>query len=320
MVKNIISNIKAFLKLDLKRELKESKKEILQLKEDLFELKNKILFHDIINYFENNPSPEYTEELEYLKKYRKVNAFPYEQVKNIDKPLTFFDEKKQLPYVIHYGKKLYFPIHWKLNHIEEVYKNYIERENLLGGGYTNKAPHKYQTESFCVNEGDIVLDIGSAEALFSLNIIEKAKHIYIFEADSMWLKPLHATFEPYKDKVTIINKLVSDKDTDKEVQLETCLKTDKKDTLFIKMDIEGFETVVLNNSKNFLNKLQNVKIVACTYHKHDDANKIKKVFDELGFCSEFSEGNILFIYGDEDLKPPYFRKGVIRATKTQVEL
>ena len=43
----------------------------------------------------------------------------------------------------------------------------------------------------------------------SLEIIEEAKHVYLFEQDEQWLEAIRATFEPWQAKVTIVQKYVS---------------------------------------------------------------------------------------------------------------
>ena len=70
---------------------------------------------------------------------------------------------------------MYFPETYPVNWAEDLYKNYIETENILGGNYKEKSPHQYQTDEFYIKEGDILLDIGSAEALVALDVIEKVK-------------------------------------------------------------------------------------------------------------------------------------------------
>jgi len=41
-----------------------------------------------------------------------------------------------------------------------------------------------------------------------LNAIEKVSKIILFETNVNWVEALNATFEPWKDKVTIVNKFV----------------------------------------------------------------------------------------------------------------
>ena len=52
--------------------------------------------------------------------------------------------------------------------------------------------------------GKVFVDVGCAEGYSSLEIIEEAKHVYLFEQNESWLEAIRATFEPWKDKVTIV--------------------------------------------------------------------------------------------------------------------
>lgn len=287
------------------RNASDFKKEIVQLKSELF-------YYKVLAYFNDNPSPEYKNETAYLKETGKLITFPYRQLQTILNIEGGYDKVKKMPYVLHNNKRLFFPDNWSLNGAKHVYANYIETENILGGGYSEKAPHQYLTEEFNIDERDVVIDVGAAEGLFLLDVIERIKKAYILEPDKGWLKTLRATFEPYKDKVTIIEKYATDIDSANETKLDSCIDVTSQ-SLFIKMDVEGFEQKVLNGATNLLAH-KNVKVACCTYHKQNDAFELDNFFKSKGFETAFSEGYILFPY-DENIQPPYFRKGMIRARK-----
>lgn len=100
------------------------------------------------------------------------------------------------------------------------------------------------------------MDIGAAEGLLSLDCVETACIVYIVEADPVWIPALTATFEQLKDKCTIVNKFVSDHNDNTNIRLDTLLCNESNHQLFIKMDIEGGETNVLNASKEWLTSLK----------------------------------------------------------------
>ena len=287
------------------RNVSNFKKEIVQLKSELF-------YYKVLTYFNDNPSADYRDETAYLKETGKLTAFPYRQLQTISNIEGGYDKVKKMPYVLHNNKRLFFPAEWSLNGAKHVYANYIETENILGGGYSEKAPHQYLTEDFNINENDIIIDVGAAEGLFLLDIIEKIKKAYIIEPDRGWLKTLRATFEPYRDKVTIIEKYATDIDSISETKLDSCVDA-RGQSVFIKMDVEGFEQKVLCGATNLLAQ-KNVKVACCTYHKQNDALELDNFFRNKGFQTAFSDGYILFPY-DENIQPPYFRKGMIRAQK-----
>ncbi len=72
-----------------------------------------------------------------------------------------------------------------------------------------------------VKDNDILSDIGAAEGNFSLSVIDKVQHVYLFETDNDWIEALEKTFEPWKEKVSIIHKFVGNKDTDTCITLDS---------------------------------------------------------------------------------------------------
>lgn len=287
---------------------------ISNLQEDILSVRKEI----IEIYFDTHKdiANQYRSEICYLKSIQAMEPFPYPQIKRIDKPISGYDDKQKLPFVIHRNKHLYFPDNWSPALASKVYCNYIERENLLGGGYTEKAPHQYVTDSFQVEQNDIVVDAGCAEALFALDSIEKAKHIYLLEADTIWLKPLQTTFAPYKNKVTIIPKILSGEISENSITLNSLFNKYSNESFFIKMDIEGAEESVIQESKEFLTSQNKIKLACCTYHRARHAETISSLLKDLGYTFEFSNGYMLFPL-DKNQQPPYFRKGLIRATRVR---
>lgn len=277
------------------------KREIIRLK----------LLIELLAYYVVNRHWEYRREFRFWLR-NGHRAVPYPTIKRIV-PDGGWDERVNLPYVNHKGKRLYYALK-SLKEALRQYKFSIEDENLLGGGYKEKAPHQYQTETFKVEDGDILVDVGCAEAILALDVIDKVGHAFLFESDPKWIPALEATFAPYKEKVTIIGKYVGNRDSQSSVRLDTALSCVSGRNMFIKMDIEGNELEVLRSSEEFLKVQDNIKVACCTYHKSGDAEEIKRFFEKIGYHTEFSEGVMWFIYYDYPT-PPYFRHGVIRAKK-----
>lgn len=246
-----------------------------------------------------------------------LTVFPYRRVNKIPSVEGGIDEALQLPYVIHKGKRLYFPNSYSLDKCLRMYESYISEECLLGGKFLEKQPHQYLTETFTVEKGDVLVDVGCAEALLSLDSIEKVSKVYLFEFEPMWISALNATFKDYMHKVVIINKYVSDQDTDTTITLKTALRNEQGKQLFVKMDIEGAEVDVLNGSRDYFSNISNMKIACCTYHKQHDEEVIPQILSELGFDYEFSDGYMLFYDVSNMQYPdfPYFRHGLVRAHK-----
>ena len=232
--------------------------------------------------------------------------FPYNFVFNYDfkKVEVNYDNIKGLFYVNHNGKKLYYSREYKTKKDVQIqyYCICIEQDE--------KSPHKYLCENiYKINKGDVVVDIGAAEGNFALDYINEISHLYIFEANEEWIFALSATFEPWKEKVTIVNKYVSNIDNEKCVTLNSFLEN--KVVNCVKIDVEGAEILILEKSdKIFKNSPLNLFI--CTYHNQEDASIFEKLLTSNGFICSFSQGYMLFTL--RKLGPPYFRKGLIRAT------
>jgi hypothetical protein len=315
----IITKIIKFTKRKLKKFFFRSN---IDLQEEIKDLNDKIeglrlenLYLTIMRYFDNHDKSLYLNEIKYLEKKGELDVFPYEYMKRFEDSEVFYDKIEKLNYVLHENKKLYFPIELSVEDIKWSYANYIENENLLGGNYKEKNPHQYITDRFFVDKDDVILDLGSAEALFALHHVDTAKFIIIVENNPLWSKALEATFRPYKNKVKIINKIVSNFKSDESITLDEIMNEFPKAKFFIKMDLEGVEKDILQSNTLTFSKYPSFKIACATYHNNDDAQIIEQILKDYGFNIEFSEGYLLFLYDEFELKPPYFRKGILRASK-----
>ena len=254
---------------------------------------------------------EYQREISRLLALGRFTGYPSQEDMTVEVE-SGFDDSLRLPYVIHKGKHLYFPRKYSVAQAVVAYKGYICGDRLLGKG-EDFAPHQYQSKEFQVHDGDVVVDVGCAEALFSLDVIEQASKVYLIERDGIWKAPLLATFAPYKDKVVFVQKLVSDKDGRATVSLPSLLKSETASPLFIKMDIEGYEPKVVRTLLPLLRERDGITLSCCTYHNNEDATILEQLFQQVGYRYEFSKGYMLFARYDQPAAP-YFRHGVIRAS------
>lgn len=96
-----------------------------------------------------------------------------------------------------------------------------------------RSAHRY-VDSYEELKGKTLLDIGAAEAIFTLDTIEYIDHAYLFECDESWIEALEATFAPYKEKITIVRKYVSDVNDEDNITLDTFFRDEGKsiDNLF----------------------------------------------------------------------------------------
>lgn len=277
----------------------------------LSELKSRYRKCKIISYLscpKNDTTAEKQEIVNYLK-HNHLSVFPYEYTRKYDsKHIRLYISNivggGKMRYVLQEGKRLYFKRNWSEEQIQVYYNGLLIEQDAM-------SPHRYETSTFHVCEGDVVVDAGAAEGNFALSVVEKVKKIYLFEADETWIEALTATFAPWKDKVVIVNKYLSDSDKENCVTLDTFFGNEKID--FIKADIEGAERQLLAGAKAILPRQTPIKMVLCTYHKHDDAVVLSQMLVEKGFYTEFSNGYMIFFY--DKFKPPYLRRGLIRGVK-----
>ena len=213
---------------------------------------------------------------------------------------VYFDKDYQLYYVMHQGKRLFFPSEDMTMWLIKNGYNELNKEQDLA------SPHRYVNNAEELR-GKTLLDIGAAEGIFALEVIEYVEKVYLFECDEKWIKPLEATFAPWKNKVKIIQKMVTDRDIDNEMSLYKLFEVEQLKNVFIKMDIEGNEQIVLNSSVDILAKRDDIRLAVCTYHLADDKEKIESLFVSLGYKYHFTNG---YFYIDRQ-----FRKAVIRAGK-----
>ena len=304
VIRNFFRNFHLLGKFDLQENYFDRLHEIDQLRSAI-----------ICLYYKENPdeAKQYVDELEYLKNKRLFDMFPYCQVNTLETDCVTakIDKRNNLPYVLHEGKKLFFPSYWSLKEVSEKYRYYIERENLVGGKFASKAPHQYQSDQFKIESGDVLLDIGCAEGLIALDSIDDVKKVYLYEADPLWLPALRATFAPYKDKVVIINKWVGDRDDQTSVTLNSSVQEGADEHYFVKMDIEGAEELVVRGNSDFF-RGKKIKAACCTYHKYEHYENLNNIFENWGYSISSSDGYML-CFMDGVFQWPYFRKGIIRA-------
>ena len=315
----MLMNAINFFRFNLKKEISITQEELLGMKTNLRHLKQEILYLQILNYYNNHSSLSYESEINYLKTIGQIALFPYKQLSRLNHVEVGYDKCNNLPYVIHRQYKLYYPSSWSLNAVKENYIGLVEEQAILGGKFMEKSPHQYLTDTFQLKNNDIVLDIGAAEGLFALDIVPFVKKVYIYECETQWILPLKETFKPFAEKVKIINKKVSNVDNQYEVRLDTSIEHEDIESIFMKLDIEGSEVMVIEENVKLLKKKYDIRVSCCTYHKHGDAESLKGFFEKIDFTTEFSEGYMIYVH-DENIKPPYFRKGLIRAKNNTTPL
>lgn len=216
-----------------------------------------------------------------------------------------YDKEKKLYFAIFNKKKMYFSRSLDTKEKAITYYRSILLEQDV------KSPHRYLTDIFDIPKGATVIDAGVAEGNFSLSIIENVKKIFLFEPDEKWIEALQYTFEPFKNKVHIIKKNLSNYINEFTTTIDESLGDETID--FIKMDIEGEELYALQGAKKSINKSKEMKCVICTYHQEFAHEVISNYLEKNGFELETSIGYMWF--PESSLRAPVLRRGIIRAKK-----
>lgn len=255
---------------------------------------------------------KYADEISFFCNASRIEPIPYQKRPDAIAEKSYlgsYDKDVRLPFVVHDGKRLYFPRTESLYGAVRSYRYFLEEEGLLGHGLRLKSPHSYITEAHHVEPGDTVIDIGCAEALFALHYAETASHIYLYESLPCWREPLACSFRPFIGKTTIFEKLVGG-GGGQTVKLSDTIEIASDIPCFVKMDVEGYEKDVLCGSKDFFLS-HKVKLSCYTYHRQEDAENISSLLREWGYKVSFSDGYMICLMNG--LHPPYFRKGMIYA-------
>lgn len=250
------------------------------------------------------------EELEYIRKHKVVDVFNYEWSRRnkCSQIQVFYDKLKKIHYVlIDDGRKLYYPRNWCKAWIQYVHKALLVEA-------MKKSPHKYFDDNSMPEKGTVFLDIGGAEGIISLQVVERVKQVVIFECNSEWVTALNATFEPYIDKVKIVNKYVSDKTEGMSISLDDFIAKEyaEEENFFIKCDIEGSEMKFLEGAQRTLRE-KHVKLVICTYHGDHDEADIEAFIRKEGILNySKSENYMVFPLSTGTFREPYFKRGLIK--------
>ncbi len=250
------------------------------------ENKNYFYKESILKRYHNCQDQELQEVIQYIKE-NGLSVFNYSFAESYynKEVQVFWDEIYEHFYVIYNGHRMYFS------------KQYITKESAADYYRSilleqdQKSPHKYLTEEFNVKDGDVVVDVGAAEGIFSLDVIEKAKKIYIIEADEQWIQALKLTFKQYSDKVIIIKGFVNSYDEFPFITLDSVIDDCVN---FIKMDIEGNEWDGLIGASKLLEKTSDLKLAVCVYHSDFDRTLVESFMDQKGISHHVSKGYMWF--------------------------
>lgn len=236
-----------------------------------------------------------------------VKIFPYSFTAHYNQSsvMVHTDASAGLKYVVQDNKRLYFKRRWSTSRIQRSFHDLSMEQDP-------QSPHRYLTDDFNLDTDDVVADFGAAEGNFSLSVIERVSKVYLFESDPEWIEALEMTFAPWREKVEIIPKFVSD-----QTNAQYCKGDDffaDKKISFLKIDVDGGERKLLKGLTHVLETVHPLKIALCTYHQHHDLEEFTGLLEQSGCTVRPSSGYMIFYY-DKRLQAPFLRRGLIRAKK-----
>lgn len=258
----------------------------------------------IIEKYRHDLDEDIISAVRYLEK-NDLSVFNYEDMMDEQTDTEiFFDGDIGLFFTLWHAKKMYLKRTFKTEHqVKEYIKTIKMEQHVL-------SPHNYNFRKIMLTKDDVLVDGGAAEGFWALERVEDVKKIYILESDPEWVEALNYTFAPYKDKVEIINKFLSAKDTLDTITLD---KLNEKERIsVIKLDVEGAETEVLEGAEQIYQNKRLIMIV-CTYHRSMDAERIKEILQQAGMVTEFSKRYMCFL--SEEVIKPELRRGLIIGEK-----
>jgi glycosyltransferase involved in cell wall biosynthesis len=217
-----------------------------------------------------------------------------------------YDSECDMMYVLHQGKRMYFPRECSERMVYTMYRFCCLEQDVT-------SPHCYLNRDFDVDEGATVVDAGVAEGNFALEIIDRVKKIYLVECDSRWLPALERTFAPYRDKVVLVPKMLGNQNDDGYISMDAMTQGEKID--FIKMDVEGAEADALLGAKETLQRNPAMKCVVATYHAHGMGEQVKQILTEQGFAVSESAGYIFYKNYNKPVWESELRHALVRAEK-----
>lgn len=250
-------------------------------------VENKYFFYkeSLLKRYENCDDLEVGEVIKYINE-NGLGIFNYQFSQNYkNKTNIQIDTETGFYYLLHNGKRMYFPKKFKSKETVCDYYNSILLEQ------DNDSPHRYLSKSFDVREGDVVVDVGVAEGNFAIEVVDKVSKIYLIEADDEWIEALKLTFKDYMDKVVIIKAFISSFCDGNVVTIDSLIK---ESVDFIKMDIEGNEWDALLGAERVISKSSSIRLAICSYHGDFDQELIESYMDKHDIVHWTSKGYMWF--------------------------
>lgn len=164
--------------------------------------------------------------------------------------------------------------------------------------------HYYQKKHTEVMDGEVLVDVGAAEGLFALSVIDRCEKAILIEPNDFFVFALKKTFSGYREKVTIhpvavgetpgvihfdpnslTGKIDAETGMEKELNTIDALLRDEKKITFLKADVEGFEESMLKGAEQTIKK-HRPKLAITSYHPENNPQEIIRIIK--GFVPEYN--------------------------------
>jgi hypothetical protein len=238
-----------------------------------------------------------------------VQMIPYAFVEkyNTHNITVLNEEFSDYPYVNVNGNKVYFPKEMLHSDIRKAVNAALTEQDV-------RSPHCYNAGYFTFHEEGAGVFIGASDGIYCLSVLEHFSSVFLFEADQKWQTPLSMTFAPWKEKVIIIQKFVSDRNNNNELTLDTFSSTIIDEITYLQADVEGAEKRLLIGAQKLLLRENKLKLSLCCYHRHNDCDELGDLLRSNSFSVSYAPG-YLIMWMQVPLHKPYLRRGVIYADK-----
>lgn len=271
-----------------------------------------ILIGKLLANYRNSAEEDIKEILENIETSRCVGAYnqnfakKYQGNSGEKSELVQYDSEAGMFYALWNNRRMYYPWGYSKEQVLSAI-NFVNLEQDL------QSPHRYLEGDFDVQEGDIVIDAGVAEGNFALDVIDRAKKVYLVECEHAWIEALNKTFEPWADKVVIIEKMLGDTDDETHVSIDNFVEEGHIN--FLKMDVEGAEVPALKGASRVLENSSKVKCAVCAYHRKNAERDICRLLEEHHFYTSTTKGYMFFQEDIDSWIDGELRHGIVRGVK-----
>lgn len=271
-----------------------------------------ILIGKLIANYRNSTDEDIKEILGNIEASRCVGAYnqnfakKYYENPEEQAELVQYDAEAGMFFALWNNRKMYYPKGYSRERVISSVSLVILEQDL-------HSPHRYLEGDFDVQEGDIVIDAGVAEGNFALDIVDRAKKVYLVECEHMWIEALNKTFEPWADKVVIIEKMLGDTDDENHISIDSFVEEGHIN--FLKLDVEGAEIPALKGASGVLENSRKVKCAVCAYHRKNAERDICRLLENYHFYTSTTKGYMFFKEDIDSWIDGELRHGIVRGVK-----